>query len=402
MEEVRQSTRRSGTAARRQELLDAALDCFVENGFDGTSLRQIAMRARMTHAGLLHHFESKEALVAALLQRRDERDKDLAKEFAVVSGGEGRAPALLKLLAHHRTAPGEMRFWSELFAAASRPEHPSRNYYVSRYDHLRAQVEAVLRKRAESGALREGVQPELIAMLLPAVLDGLQSQWLLEQTLPIDPAVEHFLGFLLKEGARLDGAALPAAPDRPVNNNLHDATLTPAAPTVPADRRQPILAAAVALFASNGFGGASISEVAAKAGCSKASVLYHFATKDELLQAALQPLVAALDGLLATLRSTPPALRTKGGVPALVELCVRHRSLMALLAALPLEGGAQRLVPAWVNGSLVEMLAENSAAGRADFTLAAIPAFCRQSAGLTDQALREHLTATLSVLLGGD
>lgn len=398
MEESRQSTRREGTAARRQDILNAALNCFVENGFDGTSLRQIAVRAHMTHAGLLHHFESKEALVAALLQRRDERDSELAKQFAREAGeDEGRAPALFALLAHNRASPGEMRFWSELFAAASRPDHPSRTYYAARYASLRTLMETVFQRRAEAGALREGVQPELIAMLLPAVLDGLQSQWLLDQNLPIDGAVDHFLTLLLRPGATLGEKTPTHGLDRTVR------TVSPVVSTPAVGRQQRILAAAIDLFTSRGFGGASISEVAMEAGCSKASVLYHFATKDELLQAALQPLKGALDGLLAQLSSTPPAMRTSSGVPALIELCVQHRSLMALMAVLPTSANGEALVPAWANGSVVEMLVGTSragTAGTANFAVAAIPAFCRQSASLTDQVLSEQLTAALSVLLG--
>lgn len=400
MEGARQSRRRTGTAARRQEILKAALDCFIENGFDGTSLRQIAVRADMTHAGLLHHFDSKEALVEALLQRRDERDEELARQFATETKGDGgRAPALTALLAHNRASPGEMRFWGELCAAASRPGHPSRIYYAARYERVRTLMQAVLQRRAGAGALREGVQPDLIAMLFPAVLDGLQSQWLLDDSLPIDRAVDHFLTLLLRPGATfVDDAPSPQA-DRSVSHE------TQVVPSEAMGRHQRILAAAIELFSSRGFDGTSISEVATEAGCSKASVLYHFATKDELLHAALQPLNAALHDFVAKLGPVPPAMRTNSGVPALIELCVQHRSSMALMAGLPVRVDGGPLVVAWADGSVVEILIGSSrpeTAGTAEFAVAAIPAFCRQSASLTDQVLREHLTAALSVLFGNE
>lgn len=198
------SARRTATAARQRDILMAALDCFIENGFDATSLRQIAARANMTHAGVLHHFGSKEALVAALLLRRDEQDELLAEQFTHETYGvEGRAPGLFALLARNRQSPGEMRFWGELCAAASRPGHLSQVYFAARYDTLRAYMKEVLERRAEAGALKEGVEPELIAMLLPAVLDGLQTQWLLNQSIAIDRAVDHFLSLFLKPGANL-------------------------------------------------------------------------------------------------------------------------------------------------------------------------------------------------------
>jgi AcrR family transcriptional regulator len=397
VEKTEQQTRRTRTAARQQGILDAALDCFIENGFEGTSLRQIAVRAHMTHAGLLHHFKSKEALVAALLQRRDEQDENVVKQVATeTTEHNARAPALFELLAHHRESPGEMRFWGELCAAASRPGHPSRNYYAARYDSIRTLMQNVFRRRAEAGSLREGAHPELIAMLLPAVLDGLQSQWLLDRDLPIDRALDHFLSLFLQPDATLDEETAMRGSDRSVSL---------AAPVVPPRavvRRQQILAAAIELFSSRGFGETAISEVAAKAGCSKASVLYHFATKDELLHAALQPLNAAFGGLVAKLRSAPPANRTNIGVPALINLCVQHRSLMALMAVLPRDSNGGALMAAWADGSVVEMvikIEQPRGDGIASFVAAAIPAVCRQSASLTDQMLREHLTAALSVLL---
>ncbi len=50
----------------RQRILDAALDLFIEQGFDGTSLRQIAEQLGVTKAALYYHFESKDDILLAL------------------------------------------------------------------------------------------------------------------------------------------------------------------------------------------------------------------------------------------------------------------------------------------------------------------------------------------------
>src|SRR4249920_1985097 len=59
------------TAARRQDILDTALEVFAQQGFRGGSLREIADRVGLSQAGVLHHFDSKEALLAAVLEQRD-------------------------------------------------------------------------------------------------------------------------------------------------------------------------------------------------------------------------------------------------------------------------------------------------------------------------------------------
>lgn len=51
---------------RRESILDAALQCFVERGFHGTAIPQIAEAANIAAGTIYHYFDSKEALVNAL------------------------------------------------------------------------------------------------------------------------------------------------------------------------------------------------------------------------------------------------------------------------------------------------------------------------------------------------
>ena len=54
---------------RRESILDAALACFVERGFHGTAIPQIAREAGIAAATIYHYFDSKEAMVNALYRR---------------------------------------------------------------------------------------------------------------------------------------------------------------------------------------------------------------------------------------------------------------------------------------------------------------------------------------------
>ena len=58
--------------ARRQEIIDAAVEVFATVGYHKGSLRDVADRVGMSQAGLLHHFPSKEHLLQAVLTWRDE------------------------------------------------------------------------------------------------------------------------------------------------------------------------------------------------------------------------------------------------------------------------------------------------------------------------------------------
>ena len=67
-----------------------ALDLFTEQGYDGTSLREIAERLGVTKAALYYHFESKEDILMALHMRIHDFGRD-----ALLLIGEG--PVTLEL-----------------------------------------------------------------------------------------------------------------------------------------------------------------------------------------------------------------------------------------------------------------------------------------------------------------
>jgi AcrR family transcriptional regulator len=68
----------------RQRILDVALDLFTEQGYDGTSLREIAEQLGVTKAALYYHFESKEDILMALHMRIHDFGRD-----ALLLIGEG-------------------------------------------------------------------------------------------------------------------------------------------------------------------------------------------------------------------------------------------------------------------------------------------------------------------------
>ncbi len=52
----------------RRRIQDVALELFVERGYEGTSLREIAERLDVTKAALYYHFKTKEDILVALVQ----------------------------------------------------------------------------------------------------------------------------------------------------------------------------------------------------------------------------------------------------------------------------------------------------------------------------------------------
>ncbi|MEV0578600.1 helix-turn-helix domain-containing protein [Streptomyces sp. NPDC050392] len=61
----------------REHIKRTALDLFVERGYDGTSLRQIAEALNVTKAAVYYHFKTKEGILAALFEERIRPVEDL-------------------------------------------------------------------------------------------------------------------------------------------------------------------------------------------------------------------------------------------------------------------------------------------------------------------------------------
>ena len=70
------------SAARRQEILAAAIEVFSSAGFHRGSLRDVAERSGLSQAGVLHHFPSKVHLVEAVLKWRDEESLERFRDLA--------------------------------------------------------------------------------------------------------------------------------------------------------------------------------------------------------------------------------------------------------------------------------------------------------------------------------
>jgi AcrR family transcriptional regulator len=66
----------AGPASTKDRILDTALDLFVEQGFDGTSVRQIAEQVGITKAALYYYFTSKDEILMALHMRLHDFGRD--------------------------------------------------------------------------------------------------------------------------------------------------------------------------------------------------------------------------------------------------------------------------------------------------------------------------------------
>src|SRR4029453_12544543 len=112
---------------RREDIIAAAVALYAEAGYHGSSLREIAKRAGITHAGLLLYFPSNEALLAAVLERRDAVDAE--REDLGIPPGLDVLRHLVALAEHNVRHPGIVDLYARLAAEAMAPDHPAHAYF---------------------------------------------------------------------------------------------------------------------------------------------------------------------------------------------------------------------------------------------------------------------------------
>ena len=101
-----------------------------------------------------------------------------------------------------------------------------------------------------------------------------------------------------------------------------------------ANTRAQILEATLDLFGSRGFGATSLDDVARVVGVAKQTVLYWFASKDELLDAVLAQTAQELAAVIeAAVRAAPeaPLARVEAVVKAVFRPAVRRPALLGLV-----------------------------------------------------------------------
>jgi AcrR family transcriptional regulator len=255
--------RRTRPRNRRALILDAAAALFAERGYGRVGMSDIADAVAVGPSALYGHFRSKQELLHATILA------EFAPGRAVIAAHQADGlDAVLRALAafsldHRSLGP----LWQREIRYLNREQR------ATLLDQIRETV-AVL---AELLVAR---RPELAAaqaeLLVSCVLSVLLSSGQHRLTLP-RPAHDELM-------ADLSRAVLSVRPQWRNERSKGD----PVRRVLPTrSRRESILEAAIALFAARGYETTGIDDIGAVAGIAGPSVYHHFASKIDLLIAAV-------------------------------------------------------------------------------------------------------------------
>ena len=166
------------TPERRQQIVDAAVEVFSSAGFHKGSIRDVAEKAGLSQAGLLHHYPSKEHLLEAVLTWRDSETRRLLGE--PFPEGLDFLRGMVRAAEHNATTPELVELHVIVSAEGTSAEHPLRDYFVRRYASVVDLTRRAFERAATEGQVQPGVDCASAARTLVALMDGLQIQWLLD------------------------------------------------------------------------------------------------------------------------------------------------------------------------------------------------------------------------------
>lgn len=199
---------RPETLAKREQILKAAVEIFGNKGSTNGTLADVAEQVGITHAGVLHHFGSKQKLLLEVLAYRDQDDvAGLAQKH--IPDGPELFLHLVRTAFTNEKRPGIVQAYTVLSAESVTDEHPSRPFFEGRYTTLRREVTAAFHELCT----QEGVtDPDTVAdaaAAILAVMDGLQLQWLLHPDVvelggASEFAIQAIVNAVLRPGPRLE------------------------------------------------------------------------------------------------------------------------------------------------------------------------------------------------------
>ena len=148
--------------SREAEILDAALECFAERGYDGTRVRHIAERAGVSEAALYRHHPSKEAVAQALFASHMRRYAEALEAVA----GDAERPVADRVRALVRASLEAGR--ADPAAHAFLLGHQARflSALPAEFPYPLRVVERLVREGQEDGSVKPGPARVLTALVL--------------------------------------------------------------------------------------------------------------------------------------------------------------------------------------------------------------------------------------------
>lgn len=166
---------------QRDKILQAATACFCRRGYHRTTIQDVCEEAGLSKGGLYTYFQSKEELLAAVVEHSfmgglDEAMQAVGAEQTAMEKLDLVAATMLSRLTGGEPDPAHSpQLLIEIWAEASK--NPQLNALCAAgYVRWRAFLAGLLREGIADGQITPEVNPDELAAILVAMFDGLMVQ----------------------------------------------------------------------------------------------------------------------------------------------------------------------------------------------------------------------------------
>ena len=169
-------------AKTRQDLLDAALQVFSQQGYQAARLQDIAREAGVTRGAIYHHFGSKAELFNTLMDEASAQESGVM-EAAIAEGGS-LVEIMARILRYSLALLEEDQRLRQIFElssvkAGNDPELAEvQRKRAEQTELLVGGTAAIMAQGIANGELRAGLDPETVARAFIAYQNGVTTLWL--------------------------------------------------------------------------------------------------------------------------------------------------------------------------------------------------------------------------------
>ena len=205
--------------ARRNEILDAALVAFARNGFQESTIQDIAREAGVSHGAIYRYFASKDDIIEAVA-RGDPQGR--AQSFTAEEHDADPIQELISLMQDHTHKHGrpenvvEGRLRMEIFSTALRS--PRIGAVVrDLWEDVVGRFSAIVRRGQEQGTINPALDTAAVARVITALHDGIYMHQTIDPSL--DPsALEEVIDAVLDGTFRVNGVERRSRNEPPRHN----------------------------------------------------------------------------------------------------------------------------------------------------------------------------------------
>ncbi len=183
---------------RRNQILEAAAECFTEKGFHQTGMKEICHQAGLSAGTVYHYFENKEAIIAAIAL---EFSSDTEKFFNTLQKNKNFSDGFIKASkARLKETQKNIKYGRlvvDIYAESFR-NHKVKEILQQLDNEAHMALKNAITKAMVEGQISTTHNPEMLSHTLIAIIEGLENRILQHPDIKLTHLLKPFEALIRK------------------------------------------------------------------------------------------------------------------------------------------------------------------------------------------------------------